>query len=159
MLCELESVTSYVYLGLYMCCKLFWMCIMPNPKKPNIHIEFVIHTPNPWAINFQWTKDYEPIGPQPVVHWKEMCIIQTLGSFPMSKNWGLSSPQCFAHWEDKLMSLLGVPPPSRMPTKNQTKTISLNHSWYTLRNIYNKCEVAGTDRKKTCQFIQHILNF
>ena len=76
-----------------------------------------------------------------------MCIIQTLGSFPMSKNWGLSSPQCFAHWEDKLMSLLGVPPPSRMPTKNQTKTISFNHSWYTLRNIYNKCEVAGTYRK------------
>ena len=71
MLYGLESVTCYVHLGLYMCCKLFWMCIMPNPKKPNIHIQFVIHTPNPWAINFQWTKDYEPIGPQPVVHWKE----------------------------------------------------------------------------------------
>ena len=40
-------------------------------KMPNIHIQFVTHTPNPWAINFQWTKDYEPIGPQPVVHWKE----------------------------------------------------------------------------------------
>ena len=40
-------------------------------KMTNIHIQFVIHTPNPWAINFQWTKDYEPIGPQPGVHWKE----------------------------------------------------------------------------------------
>ena len=40
-------------------------------KMWNIHIQFVIHTPNPWAINFQSTKDYEPNGPQSVVHWKE----------------------------------------------------------------------------------------
>ena len=39
---------------------------------PNIYIQSVkIHTSNPWAINFQWTKDYEPNDPQSVVHWKE----------------------------------------------------------------------------------------
>ena len=32
---------------------------------------YLIHTHNPlMLINFQWTKDYGPTGPQPVVHWK-----------------------------------------------------------------------------------------
>ena len=41
-------------------------------KMPNIYIQSVksiLQTPG--AINFQWTKDYEPNGPQSVVHWKE----------------------------------------------------------------------------------------
>ena len=113
-------------------------------KMPNIHIQFVIHTPNPWAINCQWTKDYEPIGPQPVVHWKE----NLQSSLPIKLYLKSISLNHTAITESQKKIHI------HKQSQNSTTQWELPHHWvgdqtiwYTFRTICNTCKVPNAHSK------------